>query len=99
RLEQAVYKMTGLAARHLGIAERGVVREGAFADLVLFDPAAVADRATPEEPHAPSVGIRSVWVNGRVVYEDRGVTGARPGRVVRRADRTGADRRADQNEA
>ncbi len=88
-LEEAVHKMTALSAAHTGIEGRGVIRPGAFADLVLFDPATVADRATPESPHARSVGIHQVWVNGAVVYENGGTTGARPGRVVRRGD--GAD--------
>ncbi len=84
-LEQAVHKMTGLSAAHVGIRDRGTIRPGAYADLVLFDSATVRDRATPDQPHATSVGIARVWVNGRVVYEDGNVTEARPGQVVRRA--------------
>ena len=83
-LAEAVHKMTGLAADHMGIVDRGVIRPGAYADLVLFDPATVTDRATPAEPHATSFGIRRVWVNGEVVYDDGQVTGARPGQVIRR---------------
>ncbi|MCI0517877.1 MAG: D-aminoacylase [Woeseiaceae bacterium] len=82
-LEQAVHKMTGLTARHLGFSERGVIREGAIADLVLFDPATVADRSTPDAPDLLSAGILSVWVAGEKVYDNGAVTDARPGRVIR----------------
>ncbi len=58
--------------------------EGAFADLVLFDPTTVTDRATPEDPNVASVGIVGVWVNGEHVYSETGTTGNRPGRVLRR---------------
>jgi len=84
-LEEAVRKMTSLAAAHVGIRDRGVVRAGAYADLVLFDPATVLDRATPTDPRAVSAGIDRVWVNGREVYRDGAVTTERPGRVIRRA--------------
>jgi N-acyl-D-amino-acid deacylase len=84
-LEQAVRKATALAADHVGIADRGRLVPGAFADLVLFDPATVADRATTDEPHALATGIERVWVNGTVVFEGGRATGARPGRVLRRA--------------
>jgi N-acyl-D-amino-acid deacylase len=83
-LEEAIRKMTGLSAANVGIAERGVIRPGAFADLVLFDPATVADRATFEDPKVLSVGIDRVWVNGQAVWQDGKATGARPGRGVRR---------------
>jgi N-acyl-D-amino-acid deacylase len=83
-LEAAVEKMTRLAAAHAGLRDRGVIREGAYADLVLFDPAAVADRATPQEPHLASAGILGVWVNGIQVYDGGKATGAFPGRVLRR---------------
>lgn len=84
-LEQAVRKATALAADHVGIGDRGRLVPGAFADLVLFDPAAVIDRATTEEPHAIAAGIERVWVNGSLVYENGKATGAHPGRVLRRA--------------
>jgi N-acyl-D-amino-acid deacylase len=84
-LEEAVRRMTGLAAAHVGLVDRGTIAVGRPADLVLFDPATVADRATITEPHAPSVGIRTVWVNGEVVYEGGRATGRHPGRVLRRA--------------
>ena len=83
-LEEAVRKMTSLAAHNVGLVDRGTIRPGAYADLVLFDPATVVDRATTREPQALSVGIRRVWVNGAVVYEAGAAGGARPGRVLRR---------------
>ena len=85
-LETAVHKMTGLAAQQMGLADRGIIRSGAFADLVLFDQETVADRATAENPNVPSVGVLGVWVNGRQVYSDEGPTGVRPGRVLRRGE-------------
>jgi N-acyl-D-amino-acid deacylase len=85
-LEEAVHKMSGLAARNMGLPDRGVIRSGAFADLVLFDPATVADRASVEEPRLPSVGVDRVWVNGIEVYSAGAPTGAYPGRVIRRGD-------------
>jgi N-acyl-D-amino-acid deacylase len=87
-LEEAVHKMTGLSARALGLDGLGVLEEGAIADLVLFDPTIVEDRATTDDPHATAAGIRRVWVSGVEVYRDGAVTGARPGRLIRRrADR------------
>ena len=83
RLEEAVRKMTSLAAANVGIVGRGAIKPGYYADLVLFDPRTVRDRATPTDPHAVSAGIRTVWVNGAVVFDGR-ATGRHPGRVVRR---------------
>jgi N-acyl-D-aspartate/D-glutamate deacylase len=83
-LEDAIRKMTSQAAANVGLRERGRLEEGSFADLVLFDPATVLDRATAQEPQATSVGIETVWVNGRIVYEDGRPSGRRPGRVLRR---------------
>ena len=83
-LEEAVRKATALAADHAGVSGRGRLVPGAFADLVLFDPAKVGDRATTDEPHAVATGIERVWVNGAVVYANGRVTGAHPGRVLRR---------------
>ncbi len=83
-LEEAVRKMTSLAAANVGIAHRGVIRPGAFADLVLLDPATVADRSTFEDPTALSVGIEMVWVNGVPVWDDGKATGAYPGQGIRR---------------
>jgi N-acyl-D-amino-acid deacylase len=76
--------MTGLPAARLGLADRGVIRAGARADLVAFDAGTVADRATYEAPHQYPDGIRHVLVNGRVVIKDGEHTGALPGRVLRR---------------
>jgi N-acyl-D-amino-acid deacylase len=84
-LEEAVHRMTSLAAEHMGIKDRGRITPGMFADLVLFDPATVIDRATPAEPHLVSVGIARVWVNGAEVFADGKTTTARPGKVIRRA--------------
>ena len=83
-LEDAVRKMTGLSAASMGLADRGTIRPGAFADLVLFDPATVADRSTFEDPKALSVGIEKVWVNGVAVWQAGKATGAHPGRGVKR---------------
>jgi N-acyl-D-aspartate/D-glutamate deacylase/CubicO group peptidase (beta-lactamase class C family) len=83
-LEQAIHRMTALAASQHGIRDRGRIEPGAYADLVLFDPAKVIDRATTDDPHARAAGIDTVWVNGRPVAEDGYATGRKPGRVVRR---------------
>jgi N-acyl-D-amino-acid deacylase len=83
-LEEAVRKMTSLAAHNVGLADRGTIRPGAYADLVLFDPVTVVDRATTREPQALSAGIQRVWVNGAVVYEAGAAGRPRPGRVLRR---------------
>ena len=85
-LETAVHKMTGLSARHYGLTDRGEIRVGAFADLVLFDADEVIDAATFDAPATPARGIDTVFVNGRAVYDGRAATGARPGRVLRRLD-------------
>jgi N-acyl-D-amino-acid deacylase len=85
-LETAVRKATQLAALHSGIAKRGSLRPGYYADLVLFDPATVRDRATVDDPHAVSDGIAAVWVNGELVLQDGNISAARPGRVLRRQD-------------
>jgi N-acyl-D-amino-acid deacylase len=84
-LEQAIHKMTGLSAANVGIVDRGVIRPGAFADLVLFDPATAADRSTWQDPKALSTGITEVWVNGVAVWDGSKATGAHPGRAVRRS--------------
>ena len=86
-LETAVMKMTSLAAAHVGLSRRGTIAPGAFADLVLFDPATVTDHATPAQPHRVSTGISTVWVNGREVWQSGSTTGKHPGRVLRRAAR------------
>lgn len=84
-LETAVHKMTGLTAATFGLKDRGLLREGAFADLVLFDAATVGEAASFEQPIAPAQGIHLVMVNGRSVWEQGAPTGMRPGRVLRRS--------------
>lgn len=84
-LEEAVHRMTGLAAAHMGFADRGLIKPGQAADLVLFDPATVIDRATIEKPHALSEGIAKVWVAGDLVFAGGETTGTRPGIAIRRA--------------
>jgi N-acyl-D-aspartate/D-glutamate deacylase len=81
-LEDAIRKMSSAVADRLGLRQRGIVREGCFADIVVFDPETVGDRATFEEPHQLSVGVRDVWVNGVRVLENGDHTGATPGRIV-----------------
>ena len=78
-LEEAVRRMTSLAADHMGFGDRGRIAPGMVADLVLFDPETVSDRATPAAPHELSVGIQRVLVGGETVFADGVVTGARPG--------------------
>ncbi|MGZ8361550.1 MAG: N-acyl-D-amino-acid deacylase family protein [Allosphingosinicella sp.] len=82
-LPEAVRRLTSLPAGNLGIADRGALRTGHFADLAIFDPATIADRATFTEPHQYAVGMRHVFVNGVQVLADGEHTGATPGRVVR----------------
>ena len=84
-LEQAIHKMTGLTAAELHVADRGLIKSGYAADLVIFDPATVADRATFTDPFQYPVGIDTVIVNGRVVLDDGRHTGERPGVVIRGA--------------
>ncbi|HVA90791.1 MAG TPA: D-aminoacylase [Chloroflexota bacterium] len=81
-LEDAIRKMSGAVATRLGIWDRGLLREGMFADVVILDPDTVAARATYEQPHQLSVGIRDVWVNGARVLEHGVHTGAAPGKIV-----------------
>jgi N-acyl-D-amino-acid deacylase len=82
-LEEAVRRLAALPAANLGLADRGVLRRGAFADLVVFDPATVADRATYDNPHQYAVGMRHVLVNGVPVLRDGEHTGATPGRALK----------------
>jgi len=82
-LEAAVRKASSFPAQILGLRDRGLLREGFQADLVIFDPATVADRATFEKPHQYSTGIEAVVVGGEVVVEQGRITEARPGKVIR----------------
>jgi N-acyl-D-aspartate/D-glutamate deacylase len=84
-LEEVVRKMTAYPASLLGLRDRGVVRPGAMADLVLFDPACIGDRATFEEPRLPACGIAMVVINGRVAAENGRLAERGAGRVLRRA--------------
>lgn len=83
-LELAVHKMTGLSANNFRLPDRGVVREGAYADLVVFDPDTIIDKATFEEPERPCEGIASVFVNGVQAWGPEGQTGNRGGRFLTR---------------
>lgn len=83
-LTEGVRRMTSLPAAQFGLKDRGLLRPGAYADLVLFDPATIADLATFERPQTPAAGIAEVLVNGRSVWRDGGPTGERPGRALRR---------------
>jgi len=82
-LAEAIRKLTSLPADTLRVKDRGRLAAGQFADVVVFDPKTVADRATYEQPHQYSIGVRHVWVNGTQVLKDGEHTGAKPGRVVR----------------
>ncbi len=84
-LEQAVYRLTTLPATNLGIKDRGALKPGYYADVVVFDPAKVADLSTFEKPHQYSVGMRDVFVNGVAVLQNGEHSGATPGRAVRGA--------------
>lgn len=81
-LEDAVRKMTWSTAQILGLRDRGLIREGSFADIVIFDPATVTDNATFTKPHQLSTGVREVFVNGVAVWQNGKHTGATPGRTV-----------------
>jgi N-acyl-D-amino-acid deacylase len=81
-LPEAIHKMTGLPAQRLGWKDRGTIREGAYADLVLFNPATVIDRATFAKPFEPATGIEKVFVAGTLVWDGSKATGAKPGKVI-----------------
>jgi N-acyl-D-aspartate/D-glutamate deacylase len=83
-LAQAIHKMTGLPAQRFGLAGRGGIKEGAHADLVLFDPETIRDTATFSDPICRAEGISAVWVNGVLSYKDRDATGQRRGRFLPR---------------
>ena len=88
-LEQAVHKMTGLTARNFRIEDRGLLRAGAHADIVVFDPQRIADTSTYDRPISASIGVVAVYVNGRRAYaEDEGARVlARGGKMLTRAQR------------
>jgi N-acyl-D-amino-acid deacylase len=89
-LPEAIRRLSRLPAENLGLSGRGSLAVGAFADLVVFDPARIADRATYEKPHQYSVGVRHVLVNGVAVLRDGETTGALPGRALAGPGRTRA---------
>ncbi|MGH7547898.1 MAG: N-acyl-D-amino-acid deacylase family protein [Gemmatimonadales bacterium] len=82
-LEAAIRKMTSLPAQRVGLVDRGLLKPGMFADITVFDPETVADRATFERPHQPSVGFAYVFVNGEKVLDHGTLTASRPGRGLR----------------
>ena len=81
-LEEAVHKMTGLSAQKLRLADRGLIKEGYKADVVVFDPETVSDRATYEKPFQYPAGIDHVFCNGVAVLKDGQHTGLRPGHIL-----------------
>jgi len=83
-LPEAIHKMTSLPAQRLGWKDRGTLRKGSVADLVLFDPATVIDNSTFANPAALSTGIEKVFVNGVLVWDSGKPTGAHPGIVIGR---------------
>jgi N-acyl-D-amino-acid deacylase len=92
-LPLAIHKMTGLPASYLGLADRGRIAPGCMADLVLFDPAVVIDRATIEQPELPPLGIPAVMVAGEWVVDGGQPTGRQPGRTLRAPKRAAAGAR------
>ena len=85
--------MSGAVAQRLLIKDRGLLREGMYADVVVFDPATVQELSTYEKPHQLSTGVSNVFVNGVEVVRDGKHTGAKPGRVVRGKGWKGTDAR------
>jgi len=81
-LAEAVRRLSGLPATNLGLDHRGFIKQGMFADVVVFDPQTIADRATFEQPHQYSVGVKHVFVNGVQVLKDGEHTGSKPGRAL-----------------
>ena len=89
-LEQAIRKITSLPAQRERLPERGLLREGFFADITIFDPATIIDKASYENPTQISAGVKYVFVNGQLEYEDGKLTGAQFGRVLRGPGWTGS---------
>jgi N-acyl-D-amino-acid deacylase len=81
-MEEAIRKLTGLPATNLGLTDRGFLKPGQFADVVVFDPATITDHATYAQPHQYATGVQHVFVNGQQVLADGEHTGAKPGRAV-----------------
>jgi N-acyl-D-aspartate/D-glutamate deacylase len=82
-LEQAIRKITSLPAQRERLRDRGLLKEGFFADITIFDPATIIDKATYENPAQISEGVKYVFVNGQVEYEDGELTGVHAGRILR----------------
>ncbi len=82
-LPEAVRRLSGLPATNLGLEQRGFLREGMFADVVVFDPKTIADHATFEKPHQYATGVKHVFVNGVQVLKEGEHTGAKPGRALK----------------
>jgi N-acyl-D-amino-acid deacylase len=91
-LAEAVRKLSGLPAANLRLENRGLLAPGFYADVVVFDPATIADRATFEKPHQLAVGVEQLFVNGTAVIRDGAHTGAKPGRFVKGPGYRGEDR-------
>jgi N-acyl-D-amino-acid deacylase len=87
-LAEAVYRMTGFPAAKFNLTDRGIIRDGALADLVLFDPATIIDKGTFNDPNQYPLGIHKVWVNGTLTVAGEKHTGARAGRTLRRRNAT-----------
>ena len=83
-LEDAIRKMSSFPAQRMGIEDRGILRAGLKADIVVFDPATIIDKATFEKPHQYAEGVLAVIVNGRLTLSDGRMTGERAGRALRR---------------
>jgi N-acyl-D-amino-acid deacylase len=83
-LPEAIHKMTGMPAQRFGLAQRGLIRIGYAADLVLFNPESIIDTATFADPARPAEGIAGVWVNGVLSYTAQGATAHRAGRFLPR---------------
>jgi N-acyl-D-amino-acid deacylase len=81
-LSDAIHRLSGLPATNLGLDHRGFLKEGMFADVVVFDPATITDHATFEKPHQYATGMKHVFVNGMQVIKDGEHTGAKPGRAL-----------------
>jgi N-acyl-D-amino-acid deacylase len=90
-LEEAVRRLSGLPAANLGLDRRGLLKPGMFADVVVFDPVTIGDRASYEQPHRYAVGVRHVFVNGVHVLKNGEHTGARPGRALAGPGKVKAD--------
>jgi len=82
-LREAIHRLTGLPAKRLKLDQRGLLKEGYYADITIFDPENIQDHATFENPHQYSTGIHHVWVNGEEVVKDGQHTGKKPGKFVR----------------